>query len=125
VLGVEKDVVLTPIMHDTPIAMSKVWANGLVIAVAVALSLYFVLRLMLGIPETKPGIGTEGLGKSGALEGRLEAHAQVAQCWLEGMCIVAKPAPASRLMPSAARAIRRSGNLRAVPMPILRNTTSL
>jgi hypothetical protein len=57
VLGVEKDVVLTPIMHDTPIAMSKVWANGLAIAVAAALSLYFVLRLMLGIPETKPGIG--------------------------------------------------------------------
>jgi ABC-2 type transport system permease protein len=32
------------------IAISKVWANGLVIAVAVALSLYLVLRLMLGIP---------------------------------------------------------------------------
>ena len=29
---------------------------------------------------------------------------------------------AFRLMPSAARAIRRSGNLRVVPMPILRNT---
>jgi len=50
---------------------------------------------------------------------------EIAQCWLEGMCIVAKPAPASRFMPSAARAIRRSGNLRVVPMPILRNTTSL
>jgi ABC-2 type transport system permease protein len=32
------------------IAMSKVWANGLVIAVAVGLSLYLVVRLMLGIP---------------------------------------------------------------------------
>ena len=32
------------------IALSKVWANGLVIAIAVGLSLYFVLRLMLGIP---------------------------------------------------------------------------
>jgi ABC-2 type transport system permease protein len=30
--------------------MSKVWANGLVIAVAVALSLYLVLRMILGIP---------------------------------------------------------------------------
>ncbi len=30
--------------------MSKVWANGLVIAVAVGLSLYLVLRGMLGIP---------------------------------------------------------------------------
>src|SRR5258708_35843553 len=29
---------------------------------------------------------------------------------------------ASRLMPSDVRAIRRSGNLRVVPMPILRNT---
>jgi ABC-2 type transport system permease protein len=40
------------VMPLTPfeIAMSKVWANGLVIAVAVALSLYFVLRMMLGIP---------------------------------------------------------------------------
>jgi ABC-2 type transport system permease protein len=40
------------VMPLTPfeIAMSKVWANGLVIAVAVALSLYLVLRLMLGIP---------------------------------------------------------------------------
>jgi ABC-2 type transport system permease protein len=40
------------VMPLTPfeIALSKVWANGLVIAVAVALSLYFVLRLMLGVP---------------------------------------------------------------------------
>jgi ABC-2 type transport system permease protein len=40
------------VMPLTPfeIAMSKVWANGLVIAVAVALSLYLVLRMMLGIP---------------------------------------------------------------------------
>ena len=40
------------VMPLTPfeIAMSKVWANGLVIAAAVGLSLYFVLRLMLGIP---------------------------------------------------------------------------
>jgi ABC-2 type transport system permease protein len=30
--------------------MSKVWANGLVIAVAVGLSLYLVVRMMLGIP---------------------------------------------------------------------------
>ncbi len=30
--------------------MSKIWANGFVIAVAVALSLYFVVRLLLGIP---------------------------------------------------------------------------
>ena len=32
------------------IAMSKVWANGLVIVVAVALSLYLVVRGLLGIP---------------------------------------------------------------------------
>src|SRR5581483_3266282 len=32
------------------IAMSKIWANSLVIAVAVALSLYFVVRLLLKIP---------------------------------------------------------------------------
>ncbi len=32
------------------IAMSKVWANGLVITVAVGLSLYIVVRAMLGIP---------------------------------------------------------------------------
>jgi ABC-2 type transport system permease protein len=32
------------------IAMSKVWANGLVITVAVALSLYVVVRAMLAIP---------------------------------------------------------------------------
>jgi ABC-2 type transport system permease protein len=40
------------VMPLTPfeIALSKVWANGLVIAVAVGLSLYFVLRMMLGIP---------------------------------------------------------------------------
>lgn len=40
------------VMPLTPfeIALSKVWANGLVIAVAVGLSLYFVLRQMLGIP---------------------------------------------------------------------------
>ena len=40
------------VMPLTPfeIALSKVWANGLVIAVAVGLSLYFVVRLMLGIP---------------------------------------------------------------------------
>ena len=40
------------VMPLTPfeIAMSKVWANGLVIAVAVGLSLYFVVRMMLGIP---------------------------------------------------------------------------
>ena len=38
-------------MPITPfeIAMSKVWANGLVIAVAVGLSLYVVLRTLLGI----------------------------------------------------------------------------
>jgi ABC-2 type transport system permease protein len=40
------------VMPLTPfeIAMSKVWANGLVIAVAVGLSLYVVVRLMLGVP---------------------------------------------------------------------------
>ncbi|MGA9088634.1 MAG: ABC transporter permease, partial [Bradyrhizobium sp.] len=40
------------VMPLTPfeIALSKVWANGLVIAVAVGLSLYLVMRLMLGIP---------------------------------------------------------------------------
>ena len=40
------------VMPLTPfeIAMSKVWANGLVITVAVGLSLYGVIRLMLGIP---------------------------------------------------------------------------
>lgn len=32
------------------IAMSKIWANGLVIAIAVGLSLYLVVRLMLGVP---------------------------------------------------------------------------
>jgi ABC-2 type transport system permease protein len=40
------------VMPLTPfeIAMSKVWANGLVIAVAVGLSLYVVVRLVLGVP---------------------------------------------------------------------------
>lgn len=40
------------VMPLTPfeIAMSKIWANGLVIAIAVACSLYFVVRLFLGIP---------------------------------------------------------------------------
>jgi ABC-2 type transport system permease protein len=40
------------VMPLTPfeIALSKVWANGLVIATAVGLSLYFVVRLILGIP---------------------------------------------------------------------------
>jgi ABC-2 type transport system permease protein len=32
------------------IAMSKVWANGLVITVAVGLSLYIVVRAFLGVP---------------------------------------------------------------------------
>jgi len=40
------------VMPLTPfeIAMSKIWANGFVIIVAVALSLYFVVRGLLGIP---------------------------------------------------------------------------
>ena len=40
------------VMPLTPfeIAMSKVWANGLVITVAVGLSLYIVVRAILGIP---------------------------------------------------------------------------
>jgi ABC-2 type transport system permease protein len=40
------------VMPLTPfeIAMSKVWANGLVITVAAGLSLYIVVRTMLGIP---------------------------------------------------------------------------
>ena len=40
------------VMPLTPfeIAMSKIWANALVIAVAVSLSLYFVVRALLGIP---------------------------------------------------------------------------
>jgi ABC-type transport system involved in multi-copper enzyme maturation permease subunit len=40
------------VMPLTPfeIAMSKIWANGLVIIVAVAFSLYFVVRGLLGIP---------------------------------------------------------------------------
>jgi ABC-2 type transport system permease protein len=40
------------VMPLTPfeIAMSKVWANGLVITAAVGLSLYFVVRLLLGVP---------------------------------------------------------------------------
>ncbi len=40
------------VMPLTPfeIAMSKIWANGLVIIVAVGLSLYIVVRTLLGIP---------------------------------------------------------------------------
>ena len=40
------------VMPLTPfeIAMSKVWANGLVIVIAVGLSLYFVVRGLLHIP---------------------------------------------------------------------------
>ncbi len=40
------------VMPVTPfeIAMSKVWANGLVITIAVGLSLYGVVRLFLGVP---------------------------------------------------------------------------
>jgi ABC-2 type transport system permease protein len=40
------------VMPLTPfeIAMSKIWANALVIAVAVALSLYFIVRLLLKVP---------------------------------------------------------------------------
>jgi ABC-2 type transport system permease protein len=40
------------VMPITPfeIAMSKVWANGLVIAIAVGLSLYLVVQMLLGIP---------------------------------------------------------------------------
>jgi ABC-2 type transport system permease protein len=40
------------VMPVTPfeIAMAKIWANGLVILVATALSLYFIVRGMLGIP---------------------------------------------------------------------------
>lgn len=40
------------VMPLTPfeIAMSKVWANGLVIIVAVGIALYLVVRMMLGIP---------------------------------------------------------------------------
>lgn len=40
------------VMPLTPfeIAMSKVWANGLVITIAAGLSLYFIVRLMLGVP---------------------------------------------------------------------------
>jgi len=40
------------VMPLTPfeIAMSKIWANALVIAIAVSLSLYFVVRALLGIP---------------------------------------------------------------------------
>jgi ABC-2 type transport system permease protein len=42
------------VMPLTPfeIAMSKVWANGLVITVAVGISLYVVVRMILGIPIT-------------------------------------------------------------------------
>ena len=40
------------VMPLTPfeIAMSKIWANGLVITIAVGLSLYLVVRTLLGIP---------------------------------------------------------------------------
>ncbi len=40
------------VMPLTPfeIVMSKIWANGFVIAIAVALSLYFVVRLLLAVP---------------------------------------------------------------------------
>ena len=40
------------VMPVTPfdIAMSKVWANGLAITVAVGLSLYIVVRMVLGVP---------------------------------------------------------------------------
>ena len=40
------------VMPVTPfeIAMSKVWANGLVIVIAVGLSLYLVVRAILGVP---------------------------------------------------------------------------
>src|SRR5579862_896414 len=40
------------VMPLTPaeIAMSKVWANGLVITVAAGLSLFFVVRMALGVP---------------------------------------------------------------------------
>jgi ABC-2 type transport system permease protein len=40
------------VMPLTPfeIAMSKVWANGLVITIAVGLSLYIVVRTILGVP---------------------------------------------------------------------------
>lgn len=40
------------VMPITPfeIAMSKVWANGLVITIAVGLSLYGVVRMFLGVP---------------------------------------------------------------------------
>jgi ABC-2 type transport system permease protein len=40
------------VMPLTPfeIAMSKVWANGLVITVAVGLALYFIVRTLLGVP---------------------------------------------------------------------------
>jgi ABC-2 type transport system permease protein len=40
------------VMPLTPfeVAMSKVWANGLVITIAVGFSLYFVVRTLLGVP---------------------------------------------------------------------------
>ena len=40
------------VMPVTPfeIAISKIWANGLVIAVATGLALYFIVRLLLGVP---------------------------------------------------------------------------
>jgi ABC-2 type transport system permease protein len=42
------------VMPLTPfeIAMSKIWANGLIMTVAVALSLYFVVRGFVGVPIT-------------------------------------------------------------------------
>jgi ABC-2 type transport system permease protein len=47
--GTMDHLLVTPL---TPfeIALSKVWANGLVIVVAVALSLYLVVRVTLGVP---------------------------------------------------------------------------
>jgi ABC-2 type transport system permease protein len=41
-----------PVMPLTPfeIAMSKVWANGLGITVAVAVRLYVVVKIVLGTP---------------------------------------------------------------------------
>jgi ABC-2 type transport system permease protein len=40
------------VMPLTPfeIAMSKIWANGFIIALAIGFSLYFVVRLLLGVP---------------------------------------------------------------------------
>jgi ABC-2 type transport system permease protein len=56
------------VMPLTPfeIAMSKVWANGLVIIIAVGLSLYLVVRAILGVPITGSIplflVGTVGAG---------------------------------------------------------------